>query len=117
MLPLTATLEGVGKALNDALPGLVSHYHRPAGNRPYLIWAESAESDAFYSDNHKTEQSISVLADYYTQEEYDPNLDTIQETLDTIADAWRIDAVLYEEETQLIHYAFTFEMRVIDGEV
>lgn len=117
MLPLTATLEGVGKALNDALPGLVFHYYRPGKTRPYLIWAESTESDAFYSDNHKSEQSLSILADYYTQEEYDPNIDTIQNTLDNIADAWRIDSVLYEEETQLIHYAFTFEMRVINGEV
>lgn len=117
MLTLTTTLKGIGKAFNDALPGLVFHYYRPAKDRPYLVWAESAESDAFYSDNRKTEQSISCLADYYTQEEYDPNIDTIQRTLDDISDAWRIDAVLYEEDTKLIHYAFTFEVRLKNGEV
>lgn len=115
MLSLQSKLKYIGKAFNDALPGLVFHYWRPK-TFPYLVWQEDFEAESFNSGNHKTEQAIHVTADYYTQTEYDPNIDLIQEVLDYIGAAWRIEAVQYEEETKLIHYTFEFEVRDV-GEV
>lgn len=115
MLTLQSKLQHIGKALSDALPGLVSHYYRPEKKTfyPFLVWAEDMEGDSLYTDNHKAEQVIHCVADYYTQTEYDPNLDTIQSVLDGFGCSWRIELVQYEEDTNLIHYTFEFEVREI----
>lgn len=115
MLSLQNKLAYIGKAFNDALPGLVFHYWRP-DSYPYLVWQEDMESDSFHSGNHKTEQCIHCTADYYTKTEYDANIDVIQEVLNYLCVPWRIEAVQYEEELKLIHYTWEFEVAEI-GEV
>lgn len=72
---------------------------------PYVVWTEQSEDDAFHSDNKKDEQVIPVIIDFYTQEEFDPFIDEIQECLNGIENAsWRLSAVDYEDTTKLIHY-------------
>ena len=113
MLSLQSKLQYIGKAFNDALPGLVFHYWRP-NNFPYCVWQEESEADSLWSDNTKTEQAISCTADYYTKTEYDTNIDLLQDVLNNISSAWRIEAVQYEEDTKLIHYTFAFEVREVN---
>lgn len=115
MLSLQNKLAYIGKAFNDALPGLVFHYFRPE-SFPYLVWAEIAEGDSFHADTHKEEQVIQCTADYYTKVEYDPNIDVIQEVLNSLECPWRIESVQYEEVLKLIHYEWSFEVVEI-GEV
>jgi hypothetical protein len=72
---------------------------------PYVVWTEQSEDDAFHSDNKKDEQVIPVIIDFYTQEEFDPFIDEIQECINGIENAsWRLSAVDYEDSTKLIHY-------------
>lgn len=115
MLSLQSKLAYIGKAFNDALPGLVYHYFRP-DSFPYLVWSEYAEGDSFHADIHKEEQVISCTADYYTKTEYDPNIDVVQEVLNSLEIPWRIESVQYEEDLKLIHYEWSFEVCEI-GEI
>lgn len=72
---------------------------------PYVVWTEQSEDDAFHSDNKKDEQIIPIIIDFYTQEEFDPFIDEIQECVNGIENAsWRLSAVDYEDSTKLIHY-------------
>jgi hypothetical protein len=72
---------------------------------PYVVWTEQSEYDAFHSDNKKDEQVIPIIIDFYTQEEFDPFIDEIQECINGIENAsWRLSAVDYEDTTKLIHY-------------
>lgn len=115
MLSLQNKLAYIGKAFNDALPGLVSHY-RKRKDFPYLVWQEYGEGDSYEADNRKEEQVIACTADYYTQVEYDANIDVVQEVLNSLEVSWRIESVQYEDETKLIHYEWSFEVCEI-GEI
>lgn len=81
----------------------VTHYRR-SGHPPYLVWSETGEESSFGANNHKAEQQITGLVDYYTLTEFDTTVDSIQETLNKEEVGWNLDSVQYEEETNLIHY-------------
>ena len=47
--------------------------------------------------------------DLYTRQEFDPAVDQIQEGLNTSEGVgWVLSSVQYEDETNLIHYEWTF---------
>ena len=48
--------------------------------------------------------------DYYTPQEYDPAVDNIQAALNSLRIPWRLNSVQYEDETNLIHYEWTWEV-------
>lgn len=101
------------KAIGDALAELTArcyHYYRPKMDPPYIVWAEDSEASSLQADDHKAEQAVSGWVDYYTLTEYDPICDQIQETLNGLPVAWRLDSVDYEEETNLIHYSWHIEV-------
>lgn len=78
---------------------------------PYVVWMEQSEDDAFHSDNKKDEQVIPVIIDFYTQEEFDPFIDEIQECLNGIENAsWRLSDIDYEDTTKLIHYQWEVKL-------
>lgn len=83
----------------------VFHYTR--GNKktvPYIVWSETGEEESFSSDNHKTEQQLTGIVDFYTKTEFDPIIDAIQNVLNSENVGWRLYSVQWEEETNLIHY-------------
>ena len=86
-----------------ALSCKVSHYRRTS-KPPFVVWYETGEETSFASDNHKSEQQLTGLIDFYTLKEFDPIADDIQEILNNQGVGWRLESVLYEEETNLIHY-------------
>lgn len=88
----------------------VRHYYRTDLQPPYLLWAESGEGESYWADNSIAEQVISGDVDYFTRTEFDPSVDAIQDALISVARAWRLDSVDYEEDTNLIHYRWTFEV-------
>lgn len=83
----------------------VFHYTRGNYNKaPYVIWTETGEENSFNADNHKEEQQLTGLVDFYTLTEFDPIADSIQSVLDSEPVGYTISAVQYEEQTNLIHY-------------
>ena len=120
MISLKKKLEYVGAAFADAVPHSY-HYFRPNEIYPALVWQEDGEETSFHAGNHKAEQAIHGTTDYYTQQEYDTAIDTVQDTLEAIAAAWTLQSVQYEEDTKLIHYEWEWTVAekkavVPDGE-
>ena len=87
----------------------VRHFKRQF-NFPYVVWAEDGESDSFDSDNRKTEQTITGTVDLFTKTEFDPLADDVQRILDEEGVAWSLTTVQYEDDTNLIHYTWRWEI-------
>ena len=73
--------------LPDALSGITGlklyHLFKPATIKaPYAVWQEDSEGQSFYASNRKQEQVLELTLDYFTQTEYDPVADNIQDALD-----------------------------------
>lgn len=97
-------------ALNSIEGLKVYHYWRPRLEAPFCVWAEEGEGDSIWTNNHKQEQVITGTIDYFTLTEYDPMVDAIQEQLNQIETlGWNLSAVLYETDTNLIHYSWDWE--------
>lgn len=97
-------------ALNSIEGLKVYHYWRPRLEAPFCVWAEEGEGESIWTNNHKQEQVITGTIDYFTLTEYDPMVDAIQEQLNQIETlGWNLSAVLYETDTNLIHYSWDWE--------
>ena len=108
------TLQQKLKRIGDALAVIPNmyHYYRPQLTPPFGAWAEDSEGDSFAADNRKREQVITGFVSYYTQTEYDSTLDRIQEILNgfDFPFGWRLESVQYEDDTDLIHYEWTWSV-------
>lgn len=108
------TLQTRIKDLRDVLLKVTSntyHYYTLDATAPYIIWAEDGENESFDADNHKEEQVIHGSIHYYTQTEFDSTVDTIQTKLNTLEPlAWKLVMIEYEEDTNLIHYEWEFNL-------
>lgn len=100
------------KGCLTSIDGLkVYHYWHPRLQAPFCIWAEDSEGESLDGDNHKAEQVISGTIDYFTLKEFDEMVETIQEALNSTEDVgWRLNSIQYEEETNLIHYEWSFDV-------
>lgn len=107
MMSIQNKLSKVGATLNKELGDIVFHYWRPVKSAPMCIWQEDGEK-SFRADLREREQGITGTVDYFTQTEYDPNIDKVQTALNEACSNWNINSVQYEEETKLIHYEWTF---------
>lgn len=108
---MTSQLKQIRDALT-AIEGLkVYHYWRTRQNPPYCVWQEDGEGDSLHTNNRKTEQVISGTVDYFTLNEYDENIENIQNALNSLENCgWSLNTVQYEEDTNLIHYEWNFEI-------
>lgn len=88
----------------------VYHYHAP-DNRPvpYIVWMEDGAND-FEAENVHEEFVMTGTIDLYTRDDKDPLMDSIPQALNGIPCVWTLNSVQYEEETELIHYEWTFEV-------
>lgn len=82
----------------------VYHYYRAEAADKYIVWSETGEETSFNADNHKHEQQLTGVVDFYTLDEFDPIADEIQTVLNGEEVGWRLISVQWEEETGLIHY-------------
>lgn len=87
----------------------VYHYHRPLGSFPAIVWAEES-ANSLHADNGKGEQSPRGTLDYFTQDEFDPTIDSIQAKLQELGLAWELLSVQFEEDTGVIHYEWSWEV-------
>lgn len=112
MKSLMNTLKGIHDELNKVEGTSFYHYRRPTNIKSeYGVWAEDGEANSFKANNHKAEQQIHGTVDYYTLNEFNPILDDIQEALDNVTPGgWFLASVQYEDDTNLIHYEWEFEV-------
>lgn len=101
-----------GLTVNGELTCGVYHYWRPNMSAPFVVWAEDGEDISLSADDRKQEQAIAGYVDYYTKLEYDERADAIQAILYELQGempfGWRLDSVQYEEDTNLIHFQWTW---------
>lgn len=109
MIALQLKLRQMGEAFAGVTTNAY-HYFRPVTAFPALIWAESGEADSFHSDNQKSCQTIQGTVDLFTKTEFDPLLDDVQAALEGLGVAWYLSSVQYEDETNAIHYEWTWEV-------
>ena len=112
MKSLNENLSLIKRILVAADPDLpVYHYQRPARESldRYVVWAEDSETNSLNANNRKEQQQVRGTIDLYTLQEFDPAVDLIQEGLNTSEGVgWVLSSVQYEDETNLIHYEWTF---------
>ena len=108
-MTLKQKIEPIGKAYSKIIENCY-HYWRPKLSAPFLVWAEDGDN-AVWADDQMIEQAITGTTDYFTQEEFDSAIDAIQNANISLGIAWRLNSVQYEEDTSLIHYEWTWEVR------
>lgn len=110
MKSLQNELKRIRDTLNStSAKGRVFHYTRPANIKPsWIVWQEDGEYQSFDNDNRKDIQQVQGIIDCYTQKEYDPLLDEVQDALNASGIGWRLSFTDYEDDTKLIHYQWEF---------
>lgn len=88
----------------------VFHFFATGQTGNYIVWAEDGEAGAVHTDNQKAEQVIQGTIDYFTKTEFDPAVDQIQEKLNSVDIAWRLNSIQHEQDTGYIHYEWVFEV-------
>lgn len=92
----------------------VFHYEAVKQYDKYIVWAEDSEGSSLEADNYKAEQSIQGTIDYFTKEEFDENVDKIQEALIKSRISFYLNSVQYESAddsgSNLIHYEWVWEV-------
>ena len=102
------------KKVKDALLTVSDNVgHFEAANSaapPYIVWAEDNEYDGLGGDNYKIGQTLEGTIDLFTKEEFDPLFDSIQQALIAERIDFRLESVQYEDETELIHYEWSWRL-------
>lgn len=92
----------------------VSHYKAMNQTDKYIVWAEDSEGESVEGDDRKINQSIQGTIDYFTKEEFDSNVDKIQDVLKDACISFYMNSVQYEDRddsgTGYIHYEWVFEV-------
>lgn len=105
------------KPLKDALTSLnvpCYHYYAPSERIiPYIVWYEDGEVSSLEANNHKAEQALSGYVEYFTQTEFDPVVDSIQDKLNSVENlAWTYESVIYgdpsNEDNNTIHHSWSW---------
>lgn len=110
MVALQSKLMRIRDALASVEGLEVYHYWKPHMNAPYCVWQEES-TEAVWTSNHVGEFTVSGSIDYFTKIEFDSMVDTIQESLNSIEClGWNLEAVQYEDQTNLIHYTWRFNI-------
>lgn len=100
----------VGQIINK-----IYHYERPdVLPARFAVWQENGQREgSLYAENVPGEQVADISLDYFTQTEFDPVIDQIQEAFILHGWPFELQTVLYEDETRLIHY--TWGVQVADN--
>ena len=105
---------GALTTISDDLP--VFHYTASSDTKaPYLLWYEESEGDSLEAGNHKAEQSLDGWVDFFTPNEFDELVDSIQDSLNGIENlSWTLSNVSYGDpsnsDDNLIHYTWSWRI-------
>lgn len=109
---LQTKLKIVRDLLVNICPNNCYHYFRAGMAVPYVVWAEDNEPASLRADNHKKALALHGFIDYFTKKEFDPVIDRINDALNESEDLTAfISFVEFEQETNVIHYQWEFEVR------
>ena len=110
-LKLNETLRYFKQIINQATDR-AWHYERPRNESfPWCVWTEYTEGESLHANNSKGVQPITVTVDYFTQEEFDPVIDEIQNTLNRAPGVtFDLTDINYDEDTKAIHYSWNVEV-------
>ena len=110
MTSIQSKVSKISQALTSIEGLQVYHYWRTNVKAPYCIYYEM-ETVGQAMDGHTGEYGIAVYVDYFTQAEYDPKVDQIQEALNTVEGcAFHYEGAQFEEGTNLIHSSWECEV-------
>lgn len=76
----------------------------------YIVWAEDSQGSTLHSDDSMNIRSTQGTIDYFTQEENDPIVETIEEKLNSADLSWQFGSIQYEKENGYIHYEWIWEV-------
>lgn len=86
----------------------VSHWERLKSNR-YFVWQEDGRNDLL-ADGIHAEIAVTGTTDLYTQQEFDPWVEELQEAFELHGISWYLNSVQYEEDTGFTHYEWVWEV-------
>lgn len=101
------------KRVRDALLTVgapVSHYEAAKQEDKYIVWAEDGSAATTWADGKLQGQVIQGTADYFTREEYDPNVEQIQTAFSDADIPFRLNSIQYETDTGYTHYEWVWEV-------
>lgn len=93
--------------IRDALAGIdgldVFHYWHLRDELPYCVWEETTEAGSLMMGNHKMEQAIGGVVEFYTKDEFDPLVDDIQDALNGVDGlSFYLNLAEYDEQLNAI---------------
>lgn len=94
----------------------VYHYWRPLKQMPCIVWRETGRSNDLHADNTKAEKLVEVDVDVYTNTEFDPLLDAVESFFESSEIAYSLNDVDFDNDARVIHYSYTAEVVVKNGE-
>lgn len=97
-------LDDFGRMLAAILPVQVRHYHADMDDLPYCVWWEYGD-DRLPAKGRQGEIIYSVQVDYFTETEYDPNIDILRDAL-ARQDVPFVYHCSTEEGGRVIHHVF-----------
>ena len=105
-----AKIEQIKAVLTGISDLPVGHYDYAGEAETYCVWAEDSEPGSVEGDNFKLEQTIQGTIDLFTKTEYSPFVDAIQTALKAAKISFYLNLVQYEDETELIHYEWVWNV-------
>ncbi len=95
-------------AAHVAVTDSVRHAERLASDR-YFVWMEDGRNDSL-ADNCHIEGAVTGRSDLYTKREFDPWVEEFEASLDAYGIAWARILSEYEEETNVYHHSWDWEV-------
>ena len=66
-----------------------------------------------WADGAMVEQALTGTVDMYTRDEGIPQMLAVQQAFKRAGVSWRLNTVIYERDTRLTHYEWTFELEAV----
>lgn len=89
----------------------VYHFRAPQNTAaPYFVYGEDAQDTSFYADDRLRSQALQGTIDYFTLNGEDEAVDELQKALNAAEIKFWLNSVQYEDETNLVHYEWLWEV-------
>ena len=99
--------------LREALASIgipVFHFRAQKQKAPYIVWGEDGAGQSLHADGALEEQVVQGTVDLFTRTENDPLVSRVQSALTAAGIPWRLNSIQYEDDTNLIHYEWVWEV-------
>lgn len=94
---------------HTAVTEKVSHFRQMQESR-YMVWQEAGRND-FEAGNRHVEKAWTGTTDIFTTIEFDPWIDALENQFDALGIAYQLENVDYDDETDVMHYEYSWEVK------